>query len=142
MIKYFVNDKKKTVVSKFENKFYNTDLETWTEYLVRHVHKLLESSNNFVYTDQAIYKTVYKIAGNVDSYCGIALCSGDDTFDVEKGKELAKKRLLRKYYGAQECVALKFFEILNKSKSAFLGDIAASHDKARKFKVEIDAFKR
>ena len=142
MIQYFINEKKKTVTARFENNFEDTDQELWGDYLVQHIHKILKSHGNFLRSNEAIYKMVYKIVGEVDSYCGIAQCNGDDAFDVEKGKELAKKRLLKKYYDTQKNVMLKFYEIMSKTTKEFLHDFNVSENKATQFKLEIDSFKK
>lgn len=145
MIQYFVNEKKKTVVAKFENKFAYNDQEMWVEYLVTHIRKVAKKSNNFFkrpFGDGiSIYGLVTDIVKQNDSYYGIAQCSGDDTFDVEKGKELAKKRLLKKYYDTQVYVINKVSNIMNKVACDFSSDFYASLDKVKKFRREINSFK-
>lgn len=141
MIQYFVNKKNGIVIAKFEN-CNGTDQDVWSEYLVQHTRKILKRFNGFFRINEAIYKVIYKTVGGVDSYCGIAQCSGDDTFDVEKGKELAKKRLLKKYYYTQQNVMHKLYEIMNKAAKEFDYDFNASRYKADNFKYEINSFKK
>lgn len=146
MIQYFVNEKKKTVVAKFENKFAYNDQEMWVEYLVTHIRKVAKKSNNFFkrpFGDEvSIYKLVTDIVKQNDSYYGFAQCNGDDAFDIEKGKELAKKRLLKKYYDTQTDVMIKVSNIMDKVTRDFSSDFCASLDKTRKFKNEINSFKK
>ena len=146
MIQYFIDEKKKTVVAKFERKFVYNDQEMWVEYLVTHIRKVAKKSNNFFkrpFGDGiSIYKLVTDIVKQNDSYYGMAQCSGDDTFDVEKGKELAKKRLLKKYYDTQADVMNKISNIMDKVARDFSSDFYASIDKTRKFKNEINSFKK
>lgn len=146
MIQYFVNEKKKTVVAKFENKFSYSDQEMWVVYLVAHIRKVAKKSNNFFkrpFVDGiSICGLVTDIVKQNDCYYGIAQCSGNDTFDVEKGKELAKKRLLKKYYDTQADVMNKISNIMDKVARDFSSDFYASIDKTRKFKNEINSFKK
>lgn len=145
MIQYFVNEKKKTVVAKFENKFAYNDQEMWVEYLVTHIRKVAKKSNNFFkrpFGDEvSVYKLVTDIVKQNDFYYGFAQCNGDDTFDIEKGKELAKKRLLKKYYDTQTDVMSKVSNIMDKVVRDFSNDFYASLNKTRKFKNEINSFK-
>ena len=146
MIKYFINEKKKTVIAKFENKYGYSDQEMWIEYLINHVRKTAKNSGNFFKRPFGDGVSVYKLVGNIvkqsSSYYGIAQCSDNDAFDVEKGKELAKKRLLKKYYDVQADMILKIFNIMNKVARDFLSDFNASIDKTEKFKDEIKSFKK
>ena len=145
MIQYFVNEKKKTVIAKFENKFAYNDQEMWVEYLIAHIRKVAKKSNNFFkrpFGDEvSIYKLVTDVVKQNDSYYGFAQCNGDDTFNIEKGKELAKKRLLKKYYDTQVDVVNKISNIMDKVVRDFSRDFYASLDKTRKFKNEINSFK-
>ena len=146
MIQYFVNEKKKTVIAKFENKFAYNDQEMWVEYLIAHIRKVAKKSNNFFkrpFGDEvSIYKLVTDVVKQNDSYYGFAQCNGDDTFNIEKGKELAKKRLLKKYYDTQVDVVNKISNIMDKVVRDFSSDFYASLDKTRKFKNEINSFKK
>lgn len=141
MIQYFVNKKEGTVVATFDNKSNGDDQYLWSKYLTRHVRKIFKRSDGFFRINETVYKVIYKTVGEVDLFYGIAQCSGDDTFDVEKGKELAKKRLLKKYYDTQENVMFKLYKIMSKTAKNFLDDFNASDNKAAKFKSEIDSFK-
>lgn len=146
MIKYFINEKKKTVVAKFENKYGYSDQEMWVEYLINHVRKTARNSNNFFKRQFGDGVSDYKFIGNIvkqsGSYYGIAQCSDNDAFDVEKGKELAKKRLLKKYYDTQADVVNKISNIMDMVARDFSSDFYASIDKTRKFKNEINSFKK
>lgn len=104
MIEYIVNEEKKTVVAKFKryDKRHN-DRGTWMRYIMDHVWNLIERHNisySFKHYDNEdiLGKELDKLDGR---FYGIAHCSDKDTFDVNFGKELAKKRLLKKYYKAQ-----------------------------------------
>ena len=109
MIKYIVNEEDRTVTAKFyDNKFRNTNEnpwvvteKIWVEYIVDDIYKSVaenkECSDVFL-TDRVVYPHVKEVIRVKRSYCGIAKCSNLDTFDVKKGKYLAKKRLLKNYY--------------------------------------------
>ena len=104
MIKYTVNENDRKVTAKFiSNKDKDTDRDIWIEYIVDGIYKAVaetkECSNVFL-TDKVVYPRVKKFFEHAKLsnkfYYGIAKCNKIDTFDVKKGKYLAKKRLLEK----------------------------------------------
>lgn len=141
MIKYFVNEEKKTVVAKFENTFVLTDKGVWRKYIANHICKTISKTkggNDLYLNDKNIYyKFIEDAIKQNDSCCGIAKCADTDTFDVEKGKELAKKRLLKKYYSTQERALLNIINAMNSVQQILFKDYHKSKNKAGKFAQEI-----
>ena len=141
MIKYFVNKKKKTVAAKFENTSVLTDKDVWEKYIVNHIYKTIsktKGSNDLYLNDRTIYyKFIEDAIKQNDSCYGIARCADTDTFDVEKGKDLAKKRLLKKYYNTQERALLNIIHAMNSVQQVLFKDYHKSKNKAGKFAQEI-----
>ena len=141
MIKYFVNKEKKTVVAKFENTFVLTDKGVWEKYIANHICKTISKTkggNDLYLNDKNIYyKFIEDAIKQNDSCYGIAKCANTDTFDVEKGKELAKKRLLKKYYSTQERALLNIIHAMNSVQQVLFRDYHKSKNKAGKFAQEI-----
>ena len=141
MIKYFVNKEKKTVVAKFENTFVLTDKGVWEKYIANHICKTINKTkggNDLYLNDKNIYyKFIEDAIKQNDSCYGIAKCADTDTFDVEKGKEIAKKRLLKKYYRTQERALLNIIHAMNSVQQVLFKDYHKSKNKAGKFAQEI-----
>ena len=141
MIKYFVNKEKRTVVAKFENTFVLTDKGVWGKYIANHICKTISKTKggiNLYLNDKNIYyKFIEDAIKQNDSCYGIAKCADTDTFDVEKGKELAKKRLLKKYYSTQERALLNIIHAMNSVQQILFKDYHKSKNKAGKFAQEI-----
>ena len=121
MIKYTVNENDRKVTAKFiSNKDKDTDRDIWIEYIVDGIYKAVaetkECSNVFL-TDKVVYPRVKKFFEHAKLsnkfYYGIAKCNKIDTFDVKKGKYLAKKRLLEKYYKILNDVLLSLVYDIN-----------------------------
>ena len=141
MIKYFVNKEKRTVVAKFENTFVLTDKGVWEKYIANHICKTINKTkggNDLYLNDKNIYyKFIEDAIKQNDSCYGIAKCADTDTFDVEKGKEIAKKRLLKKYYSTQERALLNIIHAMNSVQQILFKDYHKSKNKAGKFAQEI-----
>ena len=141
MIKYFVNKEKRTVVAKFENTFVLTDKGVWEKYIANHIRKTINKTkggNDLYLNDKNIYyKFIEDAIKQNDSCYGIAKCADTDTFDVEKGKEIAKKRLLKKYYSTQERALLNIIHAMNSVQQILFKDYHKSKNKAGKFAQEI-----
>ena len=137
MIKYFVNKEKKTVVAKFENTFVLTDKGVWEKYIANHICKTINKTKGGIdlyLNDRNIYDTFIEDAIKQNDSCyGIAKCADTDTFDVEKGKEIAKKRLLKKYYSTQERALLNIIHAMNSVQQILFKDYHKSKNKAGKF---------
>lgn len=146
MIKYFVNKEKKTVVAKFENTFVLTDNGVWEKYIANHICKTINKTkggNDLYLNDKNIYyKFIEDAIKQNDSCYGIAKCANTDTFDVEKGKEIAKKRLLKKYYSTQERALLNIIHAMNSVQQVLFKDYHKSKNKAGKFAQEIYYFQK
>lgn len=121
MIKYFVNEKERVVTAKFiSNKAKDTDRDVWLEYIVDGVYKAVAETkecSNVSLTNKIVYPRVKNFLKHDklsnEFYCGIAKCNKIDTFDVKKGKYLAKKRLLKKYYKILNNVLLSLIYDMN-----------------------------
>ena len=141
MIKYFVNKEKKTVVAKFENTSVLTDKGVWEKYIANHICKTISKTKggiNLYLNDKNIYyKFIEDAIKQNDSCYGIAKCADTDTFDVEKGKEIAKKKLLKKYYSTQERALLNIIHAMNSVQQVLFKDYHKSKNKAGKFAQEI-----
>ena len=141
MIKYFVNKEKRTVVAKFENTFVLADKGVWEKYIANHICKTINKTkggNDLYLNDKNIYyKFIEDAIKQNDSCYGIAKCADTDTFDVEKGKEIAKKRLLKKYYSTQERALLNIIHAMNSVQQILFKDYYKSKNKAGKFAQEI-----
>ena len=89
MVTYEVNEKKRTVVARYVG-----GAEEVRESLTNTLIKINELGT--ISFDISIYKFLadYEYRFNM---IGVAKCHEDDTFDVEKGKQLALKRLNRKF---------------------------------------------
>ena len=141
MIKYFVNKKKRTVAAKFENTSVLTDKDVWKEYIANHIYKTISKTkggNDLYLNDRNIYyKFIEDAIKQNDSCYGIARCADTDTFDVEKGKEIAKKRLLKKYYSTQERALLNIIHAMDSVQQVLFKDYHESGNKVGKFAQEI-----
>ena len=141
MIKYFVNKEKRTVVAMFEKGFVLTDNGVWKKYIANHICKTIDKTkggNDLYLNDKNIYyKFIEDAIKQNDSCCGIAKCADTDTFDVEKGKEIAKKRLLKKYYNTQERALLNIIHAMNSVQQVLFRDYHKSKNKAGKVAQEI-----
>lgn len=141
MIKYFVNKEKKTVVAKFENTSVLTDNGVWEKYIANHIFKTISKTkggiNLYLNERNIYYKFIEDAIKQNDSCYGIAKCADTDTFDAEKGKEIAKKRLLKKYYSTQERALLNIIHAMNSVQQVLFKDYHKSKNKAGKFAQEI-----
>ena len=146
MIKYFINEDKKTVVAKFENTSVLTDNGVWEKYIANHICKTISKTKggvNLYLNDRNIYyKFIEDAIKQNDSCYGIARCADTDTFDVEKGKEIAKKRLLKKYYSTQERALLNIIHAMNSVQQILFKDYHKSKNKAGKLAQEICCFQK
>ena len=146
MIKYFVNKEKKTVVAKFENTSVLTDNGVWEKYIANHICNTISKTKggiNLYLNDKNIYyKFIEDAIKQNDSCYGIAKCADIDTFNVEKGKYLAKKRLLKKYYSTQERALLNIIHAMNSVQQVLFDDYHESGNKVGKFAQEIYWFQK
>lgn len=85
MINYYINKEKGIVVAKFDDE--RADLNQTVE------EARLSTWNHYLYS--CINKLINKLMSNPS--VGKAVCSKEDTFDEEVGKEVAKNKLLLQY---------------------------------------------
>ena len=146
MIKYFVNKEKKTVVAKFENTSLFTDKCVLEKYIANHICKTISKTKGgidlYLNNKNIYYKFIEDAIKQNDSCYGIAKCADTDTFDVEKGKEIAKKRLLKKYYSTQERALLNIIRAMNSVQQSLFKDYHMSGNKVEKFAHEIYCFQK
>ena len=146
MIKYFVNKEKKTVVAKFENTSVFTDKGVWEKYIANHICKTISKTKGgidlYLNNKNIYYKFIEDAIKQNDSCYGIAKCADTDTFDAEKGKEIAKKRLLKKYYSIQERALLNIIRAMKSVQQSFFKDYHMSGNKVEKFAHEIYCFQK
>ena len=146
MIKYFINEEKKPVVAKFETTSVLTDKDVWKKYIVNHIFKTIRKTKSGIdlYLDDKdiYYKFIEDAIKQNDSCYGIAKCADTDTFDIEKGKEIAKKRLLKKYYNTQKRALLNIIHTMNNVQQVLFKDYHKSKNKAGKVAQEIYCFQK
>ena len=141
MIEYIINEEKKTVVAKFKryDESYN-DRDTWKHYIMNHVWNLIEKHNLDYSIEHCIGRDILgKELDKLDSrFYGIAHCSDKDAFDIDFGKELAKKRLLKKYYKVQMSYEKKLHRIVDNIAANITAAVNTDRLKFVKFANEID----
>lgn len=97
-LKYFINEKKKTVTCKATNCQYD-------------LYKILDKRVSSEKTDMKIifskFVEDYSFLLN-DTYTGTAKCMNGDTFDIEKGKKIARAKMREKYAVDKRNILLKF----------------------------------
>ena len=113
MIKYNVNEEKQTVAAFFEGKknFEGRTGDTkdyWIQCIVGKARKIFAKREFIDYhaVIDTAFNTALRAVNQLDNVAGIAT-SNDGKFDVEKFKEIAKARLLRKYYRVERAVMHK-----------------------------------
>ena len=115
MIEYNVNEEKGTVVAYFKDDEKNTSHEYWFSCIMIKLRKL--SQINFLANDLICNMALTSVdealacAGNL---YGKAKVHGDDVFDEEKGKEIARMKLLSKYYKAESDAIYYFMKRYNR----------------------------
>lgn len=121
MIKYIVSEKYRRVTAKFvSNEAKDTNRTIWLKHIVDGIYKSIKECkecSNISLTDKIVYPRVKNFFERAELsnkfYYGIAKCNKIDTFDVKKGKYLAKKRLLEKYYKILSDVLLNLVYDIN-----------------------------
>ena len=110
-IRYYIDESKKTVVAVLENcwnDFYHEFFypKFWKEFM--NICRTYEKSifAHDLYDGSSDYMPNRIRLKN--KYVGIAKCSKDDVFNAEYGKEIARAKVLRKYYTHKQCVLLTF----------------------------------
>lgn len=94
-ITYYVNEEKGVVIAKLKKWDMVTDTNL---YLVNHKLPMIEPS--------LTYDKYY------DGYfVGKAICSKDDSFDLETGMRIARNRALRKYYWEKHLLMMEMKDI-------------------------------
>lgn len=111
MIDYIINEENRIVIARFAKEKEETDSDVWRQNLIRHIEKACPTIALSMF--RRFNDIVDSEIKRVESYCGIARCNGDDTFDVEFGKNLAKTRLLKRYSEVQAHCDERISEVLS-----------------------------
>lgn len=130
MIEYNVNKEKGTVVAYFKDDSEHTSHDYWANCILTKLQKL--SQTNLLVNDQvcgmALASTDEALACAGNLY-GKAKIYGNDTFDEKKGKEIARAKLLSKYYEAESNAIYYFTKRYNEMVHKMIEN--ASHIRAR-----------
>lgn len=114
MIEYNVNKEKGIVVAYFKDNEKNTSRDYWFDCIMTKLQKLSQTdffTNDLMYNmASASLNEALACAGNL---YGKAKVHGDDIFDEEKGKEIARMKLLSKYYQAESDAIYYFMKRYN-----------------------------
>ena len=94
MIIYNVNQEKGTVVARFEGDFTN-DRDYWEDSLMGMIYNIFKP---YIYDTEKMYGIVTKVLNSYEDFVGKAKLHPLDTWDEEKGKRIAKQKLLDKWY--------------------------------------------
>ena len=74
-------------------------------------------------------------------YTGKAKCSPEDLFDVEYGKNLARARMLTKFYADKQKLVLEYYENVLLNKINFLAKLySTAEGRCEKFACEVKRF--
>ena len=92
-IKYFVNEEKRQVIGLLENTKWDA---------VNKISKMVNGTEFCVVPSEK-----YMLPSEFSS---VVQCDSRDEFDVEKGKKIAKKRILDRYYAALDKRVNMFFD--------------------------------
>lgn len=103
-IRYIVQEDKKIVIAKFCKDSNENDMNHWANMFYDVIHKIERDVEGF---DGYYYISRFWLEENAsehylkqlsNGFYGIAKCHNKDKFDIEIGKEIARKKLLSKYY--------------------------------------------
>lgn len=94
MIIYNVNKEKGTVVARFKGDFVN-DASYWEDSLMGMIHNVFSP---YFYSTGMMYAIVNNVLDSYADFVGKAKLHPEDTWDEEKGKRIAKQKLLDKWY--------------------------------------------
>lgn len=124
---YFVNEKEKVVVCKKSGCANDV-----VKYVVDAMGML-----NFT-KDMSMHPDKLQLS---DSYTGKAKCHADDAFDLEKGMQLARQRML---YNYNKAYFKQFRKVLNKVRFTVLPELKRKtdqiQDKIEELEVKLDKF--
>nr|DAR75777.1 MAG TPA: hypothetical protein [Caudoviricetes sp.] len=128
MIRYIINEKKKTVTAYLKNKDYHTTMDVIAHdcfmFMRRAIGKGNWTNNTLYITDTgacAVDRFLKKNAYLGAKIVGIARCSDSDVFDKEIGKEIARKKLMEK----ERKIFERFRKFLYEEAVKSLNDFAA-----------------
>ena len=83
------------VIAYFNNSNSHSQYSTWVNDITKDVMRKLKLSDSYL---PLVSKIAHEVLLPVDKLRGIAKCSPPDTFDIFVGRQIAKQRLLKKYY--------------------------------------------
>ena len=108
MIKYCVNTKKNKVIAYFSDN--NGSLKgknLWRRYLLDTIPKVFDLYNSYIYVDAD--KFICNYIKDVNVTCVVNIHNGD----VETAKEIAKRRLIKKYAKCGSTVLMSIMKRLH-----------------------------
>lgn len=108
MIKYCVNTKKNKVTAYFADD--NSSLKgkaLWSRYLLHMIPKVFDLYNSYIYVDAD--KLICNYIKEVNVTCVVNIHNGD----VETAKEIAKRRLIKKYARCESTVLMLIMKKLH-----------------------------
>ncbi len=128
-IQYYINEDKGVVIAKFRKAYVTKkDEYTWSHSLRWILDMLCKKASKATYVYGENDKTIglgidsvaYEVVDYLDQHelYGKAKCSPEDKFDIEIGKEIARKKLLAKYYKFEKSM----LEIIHKKFTKFCAE--------------------
>lgn len=93
MIKYFINEEKRQVIGLLED-------TRWDAY--NKISKMIRDTDFCIVPSEKYMMP--------DEFRSVVTCDPVDEFDIEVGKSIAKKRLLKNYYASLDKRVSKFFD--------------------------------
>lgn len=121
MIKYNVNEEKQTVAAFFEGRksfdgHTGDTKDYWIQCIADKARRMFAERDFIDYhaVVNTAFDTAFRAVNQLDSVAGVAT-SNDGKFDVEKFKEIAKARLLRRYYRVEREVMHKIRVMIDNS---------------------------
>ena len=105
MIKYNVNKEKRTVVAYFEDNY---------DYWFSNLYHFLSKFTAKMYFDEVIELTIVESVLKNRKLYGKASCYKEDKWDEEKGKEIAKNKLIKRWNNAKVVALLQLKDYIDK----------------------------
>ena len=146
-IKYIIHEGKRTVVAKFKKDSDFSDKNYWSGMfydVIHNIGKKVDNTEGYYYINRFWLDEdeSERYLGQLSNHlCGIARCHDKDKFDVEIGKEIARKKLLAKYYKFEKHMLKSLREDMIKSFEGYLTEISKRIDLCE-HKIKTNAIKK